>query len=233
MITRRCTQRQFLLRPDRAINNAFIYCLAEAAAVHNVDKMAYAHANPAAADLVERASEWPGVMSFDAITKWQCLTATRPGDFFRKNGHMPKTVSLTFARAQGFAHLSDDEYGELVASTLGRREQESSAIRQTIGKKVMGLKAILAQHGQDGPTTREPRRQMSPGIAARSRWARVEALLKRREFLVAYADARAALLAKIGGVFFPMGTWALRGIVAIATGDHSPGALAPPHLTPF
>src|SRR6476659_2696755 len=31
MITRRCTQRQFLMRPDPQTNNAFIYCLAEAA----------------------------------------------------------------------------------------------------------------------------------------------------------------------------------------------------------
>jgi putative transposase len=31
MITRRCTQRQFLLRPDRDTNNAFVYCLVEAA----------------------------------------------------------------------------------------------------------------------------------------------------------------------------------------------------------
>jgi putative transposase len=31
MITRRCTQRQFLLRPDRETNNAFIYCLGLAA----------------------------------------------------------------------------------------------------------------------------------------------------------------------------------------------------------
>jgi putative transposase len=30
-ITRRCTQRQFLLRPDQETNNAFTYCLAEAA----------------------------------------------------------------------------------------------------------------------------------------------------------------------------------------------------------
>jgi putative transposase len=30
-ITRRCTQRQFLLRPDDATNNAFVYCLAVAA----------------------------------------------------------------------------------------------------------------------------------------------------------------------------------------------------------
>jgi putative transposase len=31
LITRRCTQRQFLLRPDRETNNAFTYCLVEAA----------------------------------------------------------------------------------------------------------------------------------------------------------------------------------------------------------
>ena len=31
LITRRCTQRQFLLRPDAATNNAFTYCLIEAA----------------------------------------------------------------------------------------------------------------------------------------------------------------------------------------------------------
>src|SRR6185503_6749598 len=31
MLTRRCTQRQFLMRPDPETNNAFIYCLAVAA----------------------------------------------------------------------------------------------------------------------------------------------------------------------------------------------------------
>jgi putative transposase len=31
LITRRCSQRQFLLRPDTATNNAFLYCLIDAA----------------------------------------------------------------------------------------------------------------------------------------------------------------------------------------------------------
>ena len=31
MLNRRCTQRQFLLRPDDEMNNAFLYCLIEAA----------------------------------------------------------------------------------------------------------------------------------------------------------------------------------------------------------
>lgn len=39
MLTRRCTQRQFLLRPDDEMNNAFIYCLAVAAQRHNITIM--------------------------------------------------------------------------------------------------------------------------------------------------------------------------------------------------
>ncbi len=41
MVTRRCTQRQFLLRPDRETNNAFIYCLAVAAKRHQVDVLGF------------------------------------------------------------------------------------------------------------------------------------------------------------------------------------------------
>lgn len=37
MVTRRCTQRQLLLRPDKETNNAFLYCLAEAAQRFNID----------------------------------------------------------------------------------------------------------------------------------------------------------------------------------------------------
>ena len=39
MITRRCTQRQFLLRPDDETNNAFLYCLAEAASRFDITIM--------------------------------------------------------------------------------------------------------------------------------------------------------------------------------------------------
>ena len=37
MLTRRCAQRMFLLRPDDATNNAFIYCLALAAIKFGID----------------------------------------------------------------------------------------------------------------------------------------------------------------------------------------------------
>jgi putative transposase len=41
LVTRRCTQRQFLLRPDDETNNAFAYCLAYAANRTRVDVVAY------------------------------------------------------------------------------------------------------------------------------------------------------------------------------------------------
>src|SRR5215468_2497376 len=37
LITRRCTQRQFLLRPDASTNNAFLYCLIGAASRCEID----------------------------------------------------------------------------------------------------------------------------------------------------------------------------------------------------
>ncbi len=40
-VSRRCTQRQFLLRPDDKTNRAFRYCLAEAAARYGIDVVAF------------------------------------------------------------------------------------------------------------------------------------------------------------------------------------------------
>jgi len=37
MLTRRCSERRFLLRPDRATNNAYLYCLIEAALRFQID----------------------------------------------------------------------------------------------------------------------------------------------------------------------------------------------------
>jgi REP element-mobilizing transposase RayT len=46
MVTRRCTQRQFLLRPDRETTNAFIYCLTLAAQRTEMRVLAFlAHSN--------------------------------------------------------------------------------------------------------------------------------------------------------------------------------------------
>src|SRR5690606_8386222 len=41
LLTRRCTRREFLLRPDAKTNEIFAYCLAEAAARHGVSLVAW------------------------------------------------------------------------------------------------------------------------------------------------------------------------------------------------
>lgn len=60
LVTRRCTQRQFLLRPDPETNNAFVYCLAYAAIKASIDVVAYlASANHYHAVVVDTHGQIP------------------------------------------------------------------------------------------------------------------------------------------------------------------------------
>jgi putative transposase len=60
LVTRRCTQRQFLLRPDKATNNAFVYCLAYAAKRVGLQVVAYvANSNHYHAVVVDVAGRIP------------------------------------------------------------------------------------------------------------------------------------------------------------------------------
>jgi putative transposase len=276
MITRRCTQRQFLMRPDRETNNAFIYCLAVAAetfgirvlftvAMSNqhhtgiydpdgcypafiehfhklfakcqnalrgrwenfwsceqtsvvrlvdpndvIDKMTYALSNPAKDNLVDKAHHWPGVSSLDCLFHGRPLTASRPKHFFREDGPMPEVVLLAFARPEGFGHLSGTEFAAMVLDRVRIAEETAAAERRRTGATVLGRKNVLAQRWRDCPASREPRRQLSPRVAARSKWSRIEALLRNRAFRDAYAAARASFAAGIRDVIFPAGTYWLR-----------------------
>jgi putative transposase len=59
-LNRRCTQRQFLLRPDEETNNAFIYCLIEAAQRFHIDiLLPMAMSNHHHTDLYDRQGNIP------------------------------------------------------------------------------------------------------------------------------------------------------------------------------
>jgi len=282
MITRRCTQRQFLLRPDDETNNAFLYCLATAAqrcnitvlltcamsnhhhtvifdrdgtvpaftehfhkllakcqnawrgrwenlwaseqacVVHLVDpddvmhKLVYVATNPVKDRLVERVHHWPGVNGLAALLGGHTLHATRPRHFFRPNGPMPAAVTLTFTLPP---ELGDPEsLRNALRAQVAAIEAASAAERMRTGARVLGRRAILRQPWRAGPASLEPRRNLRPRLAARSQWARIEAIRRNRDFLAAYRDARAHWL---GGavVPFPVGTYWLRRFahVPIAT----------------
>jgi putative transposase len=287
LITRRCTQRQFLMRPDRDTNNAFVYCLGFAAerfgvrilfttAMSNhhhtgiedphgnypaflelfhklfakcqnalrgrwenfwaseqtsvvrlvdpndvIDKMTYALSNPVKDRLVEKAHHWPGASSLDALAHAKALTATRPRHFFRQDGDMPAVISIKIGRPQGFGDITERAFAELVLERVRGVEDEVAAERRRTGAHILGRRGVLAQRWRDRPTTREPRRQLDPRVAARSKWSRIEALMRNRDFRAAYAAAREAFVAGARDVVFPAGTYWLRRFVQATCAPHS------------
>jgi len=123
---------------------------------------------------------------------------------------MPDVVSLSFARPGGFEDLSEREFAKMVLERVGAVEELAASERRRNGTVVLGRKNVLEQRWSDRPDSREPKRQLSPCVAARSQWSRIEALLRNRAFRDSYATARASVAAGIRDVIFPAGTYWLR-----------------------
>ena len=300
MITRRCSERRFFLRPDEETNNAFIYCLVLAAkrakvdvtfsvamsnhhhtGIHDPDgnfpiftehfhgllarcqnaylgrfenfwsseptsvvrlvepddilsKMTYAFTNPAAADLVNTVEEWPGVTTFQATLSGGCITAVRPKHFFRDDGSMPDFVSLKVTRPRGFETLGQGEWANLVTERVRDKEAEHRQRRADKGISVLGRSRILAQNPFHCPEGHAPRFKMNPRVAAKSKWARIEALLRNRAFIERYRDAFRSHMAGLANVLFPFGTFWMRnfGKVACETAEVVETAILGPPMDP-
>jgi hypothetical protein len=172
-----------------------------------LDKLVYTATNPVNDHLVERAHQWPGVNGLPALLARRPLRAHRPVHFFRAGGSMPKTVTLPLVVPPELGDVAEvvDELRVRVAA----REAQAAAERQRTGRSVLGCRAVRRQSWRDAPTTREPRRNLRPQVAARSRWARIEALRRNRAFVAAYRDARVRWVAG-QLVTFPPGTYWLR-----------------------
>lgn len=282
LITRRCTQRTFLLRPSKHTKQAFLYCLAEAAARFDIDvlwvmacsnhyhagihdrhgrypafiehfhkllakilnvhwgrwenvwateqtsvvllsgpedifdKLIYSLTNPVKDNLVEHAHDWPGATSLFKQLADTPLTVKRPTWFFASDTTMPDAVTLRFARPKPFEHLSHDDWTAQIHRAIRAVERRAAAKRQSTGKRVLGRKRILAQSAFASPTSHAPRRQLSPRVACRNKWRRIELLRRNQDFLAAYRAAlithRSALTARRPGdshVTFPRGTYKL------------------------
>jgi hypothetical protein len=292
LITRRCSERRFFMRPDRETNNAFVYCMALAArksgvsvvcvgttsnhyhavVVDNVGrlpefleqfhklfakhqnalrgrweafwateptsivelpnaddvlaKMVYAIANPVSSHLVDRVHVWPGVESLTAIELDVPLVASKPSRFFDPdNDDLPDVVQLGFRRAPGFEGLNQVEYAKLVAAQVAQAEAKAKAERLEKRIQLVGRKGVLRQHWSHRPSTREPRRGLSPRVACRNKWARIEALQRNQAFLDHYRGARADHLAGRDALF-PPGTWWLCRFVGLKSAEL--GSTAPP-----
>jgi REP element-mobilizing transposase RayT len=300
MITRRCSERRFFLRPDEDTNNAFLYCLVLAAirakvevtfseamsnhhhtGIHDTDgnfptftehfhgllarcqnarlgrfenfwsseptsvvhmvesddilnKMVYAFTNPTAADLVESVEEWPGVTTFQATLSGGHITATRPKHFFREDSGMPEVVSLQIARPHGFEDLTQTEWANLVTERVRAKEADHRLRRADKGITVPGRAKILEQNPFHSPESHAPRFQMSPRVAARNKWARIETLLRNRDFIEKYRDAFLRHMDGLANVLFPFGTFWMRKFAKVAceAAETIEEAIAGPPMAP-
>lgn len=271
LITRRCSERRFFLRPSKVTNAIFLYVLAIAARrfrvrvhalcvlsnhVHLVvtdlearlpefaqflwalvaratnatlgrweafwapgsysavrlespqdviSKIAYVLANPVAANLVERGGDWPGLRTAPEQLGTIGLKAARPTTFFRAKGPLPAEAELEWSVPPGFAAAG--AYRERVAEAT--RVLEESA-RNRASSVFLGATKVLAQKPSARPRNPEPRRNLSPRVAARSTPERIEVLSRLKAFWDAYRQAFREWRTGMRSVVFPPGTYLLR-----------------------
>jgi hypothetical protein len=119
---------------------------------------------------------------------------------------MPDVVELSLTTPPGFDSAAS--FREAVAAAVHDLEEEHRRAHSRTG--FLGRKAVLAQKPSAHPRRGEPRRTLSPRVAARDKWKRIEALTRLKEFLHAYHAALVARRAGVPDVVFPAGTYQLR-----------------------
>jgi hypothetical protein len=187
-----------------------------------LDKMVYAIVNPVKDHIVDQVHHWPGADSLTPILEGVPLVARRPSRFFRPDGPLPESATLSFTRPPGFEELSQAVFAALLRRRVFEAQDKARADRLASGIRVLGRKAVLGQHWNDRPRSREPRRGISPRVACRSRWARIEALQRNKAWLAAYVRARASWLAGDQEAVFPAGVWQLCRDAGVRCTPHPP-----------
>jgi putative transposase len=166
-------------------------------------KAAYALANPVAAGLVPAGHLWPGLWSAPASIGTS-IRLKRPDHFFSKDGDLPEYVDLDLEVPAGFSSTKD--FRDQLQAELSRQEQaardENSAF--------LGVARVQAQSPFGRPGPGEPRRQLSPRVAARDKWRRIELLQQLGSFLADYWDALQVWREGKVEPVFPAGTYLMR-----------------------
>jgi putative transposase len=179
------------------------------------DKLTYVLANPVG--LVASASDWPGATALPSIIGGHPVLASRPEHFFRnqkQGGAMPETVTVTFEPLPTFAKRPEGDYVRTVRDQVAEVERRAAARRRTLGTVVLGPERIRNQRWSDHPDDTETRRRLSPAVACRDKWRRVERLAANRLFQVLYRTAFETFRSG-ADVLFPFGTWLMRFRAAI------------------
>jgi putative transposase len=100
--------------------------------------------------------------------------------------------------------------------------REALRRRQRGGRKVLGRRAVLAQHHEDGPSSLEKPFQPNPRIGIADKWRRIEAIQRLVGFLNEYAEYWRRWKSGTRDIVFPFGTYAMRVIHRVACAQDPP-----------
>jgi len=175
-----------------------------------IDRIAYTMANPVEACLVRHGASWPGLRR-----AWPSKPRAikRPSRFFRgpeDGGDWPEQAVLALVRPPGYETLSDDELAGAIRAAIDQREQRFRTQYDAESRPFLGRRRILEQSRHACPENREPRFRLSPRLACRNKWRRIERLQANKRWLGGYRRALAAWSAGDREVVFPAGTYQMR-----------------------
>jgi putative transposase len=176
-----------------------------------LDKIAYTISNPVSSWLVSRSDRWPGLLSLPKALAGHLHRVIRPSFFFRDTGPCPQQVDLKMTKPPGLEDLTDDEFRALVCERVQSREDALRRQRRCEGKGFFGRRRLKAQKIHDTPYTAvsgaAARRRITPRVACKDKWRRIERLGRLVSFRQAYAVAMAAWRGGDHSVVFPAGTF--------------------------
>ncbi len=175
-----------------------------------IDEILYVLANPTAAGLVSSNSQWPGLTSGPRACDQAPRKIRRPAIFFDPLGVMPDEVELEATVPPCLADEKPHHFAATIAAMLKLREQDIRKDLAECSRTIAGPAAVKAQNPFDCPKSHRPAKDFNPSVACASKWHRVEALQRIKEFLDAYLDAWRDFQKGNKEAVFPAGTYWMR-----------------------
>jgi len=167
----------------------------------------YALTNPVEAGLVASREEWPG----ELLEQPGKYGVAKPDWFFRSEEDGGKLPDIEFLEltAAPLAKTTRDAI-TVLKQACDDRENSIRQARRATGRRFMGAEAVMRQRVDDNPETYAPRRRLSPTVASRDKWRRIELLQIASTFKREHRRCMEAWMTGDRGVIFPFGTYKMR-----------------------
>lgn len=122
---------------------------------------------------------------------------------------MPAKVSLEITKPPCLDDMTDEQLVDTLQRMIRDREDQLVAEAEEKGIRFLGTKRLERQRHTDTPSSRDPRRNLSPRVACKNKWRRIELLQRLKQFAYDYREALLRWTQGFREVIFPAGTYAM------------------------